>query len=232
MMIAQRQEITVPVQLPLFPLGTILLPGMMLPLHIFEARYRKLMRERIDEDPVFGVVLTRSGREVGEEPEIHEVGTAATLRQVVPYSDGRFDIAISGGRRFRVVGGDWSQGYLTGTVEWIDGNAGPGMVDASLEEHADLARLAFDDYLDVLARSASVEIERQAIEGDPAAVGFAICALMPLPVGEKQRLLEIDETSRMLQELVAMLQRERALLASTGVTGPEIDHPGIGFSTN
>jgi hypothetical protein len=44
--------------------------------------------------------------------------------------------------------------------------------------------------------------------------------------------LEIDETSRMLQELVAMLQRERALLASTGVTGPEIDHPGIGFSTN
>jgi Lon protease-like protein len=106
------------------------------------------------------------------------------------------------------------------------------MVDASLEEHADLARLAFDDYLDVLARSASVEIERQAIEGDPAAVGFAICALMPLPVGEKQRLLEIDETSRMLQELVAMLQRERALLASTGVTGPEIDHPGIGFSTN
>lgn len=220
------------VQLPLFPLGTVLLPGMILPLHIFEERYRTLMRQRIDEDPAFGVVLVRSGREVGDQPEIHEVGTAATLRQVVRYSDGRFDIAVSGGRRFRVLAGDWGEGYLTGTVEWIPDDAGPAMPRSRLEECVDLARSAFDDYLDVLEKTASVEIERQPLEGDPVSIGYAICAMMPLPIGEKQRLLEIGAISEMLQELVATLQRERALLASTGVTGPEIVHPGIGFSTN
>ncbi|MCC7024935.1 MAG: LON peptidase substrate-binding domain-containing protein [Thermomicrobiales bacterium] len=220
-----------PVQLPLFPLGAVLLPGMILPLHIFEERYRKLMRQRIDDDPAFGVVLTRAGREVGDQPEIHDIGTAATLRQVVRYSDGRFDIAVSGGRRFRVLGGDWGEGYLTGTIEWLPDDVEPGAGDA-LAENAELARSAFDDYLTVLERTASVEIERQPLEGEPARVGYAICAMMPLPMGEKQRLLEIGPTTGMLQELVATLVRERALLASTGVTGPEIDHPGVRFSSN
>ena len=92
---------------------------MALPLHIFEQRYRTMITRRMNEDPMFGVVLTRSGREVGDQPEVHDVGTAASLLEAIRYDDGRYDIAVRGGRRFNVIGGNWDEGYLTATVEWF-----------------------------------------------------------------------------------------------------------------
>ena len=65
--------------LPLFPLGTALMPGMDLPLHIFEERYRRMLIDQHGADPLFGVVMIRSGREVVDQPEIREIGTAASL---------------------------------------------------------------------------------------------------------------------------------------------------------
>ena len=97
-------------RLPLFPLGTVLFPGMLLPLHLFEERYRCLMRDRQGADPIFGVVLTRHGREVGDRPEIHAVGTAASLLGAGRYPDGRYDVVVRGTRRFRVEAGDWERG--------------------------------------------------------------------------------------------------------------------------
>ena len=67
-----------PQELPLFPLGTVLFPAAPLPLHIFEERYKRMMADRIDHDPIFGVVLTRIGSEVGDEPSTYSVGTSAS----------------------------------------------------------------------------------------------------------------------------------------------------------
>jgi Lon protease-like protein len=216
--------------LPLFPLGVVLFPGMVLPLHIFEPRYRLLMARRLDSDPAFGVVLTRLGREVGDQPETHEVGTAATLLRAVRYEDGRYDIAVRGGRRFRIHDGQWDEGYLTGMVEWID----PPEVrhaEVSLSLVAQ-AKRAFNDYLDALERSASVTVERVDLGQDAELVGYAITLAMPFDVAQRQRLLEAETTSERLDELVRVLRRERDLLLATGIVGAAIERPGARFSTN
>ena len=110
--------------IPLFPLGTVLYPGLLLPLHIFEERYRRLVRDLAGLPPEqqrFGVVAIRQGREVGADgvEALHEVGCAAQVRRIEAYEDGRFELATTGGPRFRLVGVDGSLPYLQGDVEWL-----------------------------------------------------------------------------------------------------------------
>ena len=153
-------------RLPVFPLGTVLFPGLVLPLHIFEERYRTLVRElvaRTDDEPhEFGVVTLRHGweaeaAEAGEEPtddppvdvgQLHEVGCTAELRQVSELPDGRFDIVTVGRRRFRVLGVEaGSAPYLTAEVEWLPEEDGTDEFAARL---APRVLAAFRKYLDLL----------------------------------------------------------------------------------
>lgn len=91
---------------PLFPLGLVLVPDELLPLHIFEERYRDLVRDCLASDKPFGIVLFQEGR-------MSEVGCLAMIRDVVTqYEDGRMDIVVSGLSRFRVVDVDRSKSYL------------------------------------------------------------------------------------------------------------------------
>ena len=94
--------------IPLFPLGMVLVPGLVLPLHIFEQRYRELMADiegLPEEDRAFGVVGIRGGTEVGESGahDLFEVGTLAAVREVERLEDGRFDIVTVGSTRFRIL---------------------------------------------------------------------------------------------------------------------------------
>ena len=94
--------------MPLFPLGLVLYPGVMLPLHIFEDRYRQLVRDLLDMQDgtrLFGVVAIKAGREVGNEgiTALHEIGCTAELRYAEAYEDGRFDIIVTGMTRFRLL---------------------------------------------------------------------------------------------------------------------------------
>jgi len=129
-------------RIPLFPLGAVLYPGLMLPLHIFEDRYRALVRDLVagrddqvgnqlgnqpnnEGAPYFGVVAIRAGREVGAAgveglSALHEVGCTAELRGVEEYEDGRDDIVTTGSRRFRLLGLDTYKAYLQAEVEWLD----------------------------------------------------------------------------------------------------------------
>lgn len=91
-------------ELPLFPLHTVLCPGIVLPLHIFEERYQLLTRHCLDTESPFGVVLIRDGREVGEGPlTLAGVGTFARIREATELPDGRFDLLAVGEGRFRVA---------------------------------------------------------------------------------------------------------------------------------
>jgi Lon protease-like protein len=113
----------------------VLFPGAALPLHVFEERYRILIRERRD----FGVVLIRRGSEVGQGrgEDIHEVGTVATSQRVQALPDGRFSVLARGTQRFRVHGLDRSRPYLMAHVERLDdppAAAGPRLV-ALLERY-------------------------------------------------------------------------------------------------
>ena len=120
-------------RLPLFPLGTVLFPGLLLPLHIFEDRYRQLVHELLDgpEPRRFGVIAIRKGRETGIEgvSSLYEVGCTATLRETEEHDDGRFDLVTVGTERFRLEPLDESRPYLQGDVEFLaedDGRLGRG----------------------------------------------------------------------------------------------------------
>jgi uncharacterized protein len=118
------------VDLPLFPLHTVLCPGVALPLHVFEDRYREMIRRCLADRTPFGVVLIRDGREVGEVREQIElalamIGTEAEIREASRYSDGRFDLVAVGTRRFAldgVVAGQ--EPYLVGRVTPLEDPVG------------------------------------------------------------------------------------------------------------
>ena len=137
-------------ELPLFPLHAVLFPGVALPLHIFEERYRSMVGRCIAAGEPFGVVLIRDGREVGDAPvSLAQVGTTAIIRQAGRYPDGRMDIVTVGGRRFRIdeLHQD-REPYLVGEVEILDEPIG------EREEARRLARRvgsSFMRYLDRLA---------------------------------------------------------------------------------
>src|SRR6267154_3866164 len=99
-------------RLPLFPLGTVLFPGLLLPLHIFEERYRQLVGDLMSEPEPrrFGVITIRKGRETGVDgvSALYEIGCTATLRRVVEHDDGTFDLVVAGTQRFRLESLDHS----------------------------------------------------------------------------------------------------------------------------
>ena len=141
--------------LPLFPLSqTVLFPGVALPLHVFEERYRELVRTllaRQDGPRRFGVVAIRQGWEVGPDAvrALHGVGCAAELRRVSRYPDGRYDIVTVGTARFRLLG--MARGalpYLVGEVEWLPAADPPDAEAALLAGHV---RVLFERYLAALA---------------------------------------------------------------------------------
>lgn len=129
--------------LPLFPLGAVLFPGALMPLHIFEPRYRLLIRRCIERQRHFGIVLIRNGPEVGDGAEPYEVGTEAKIVAESPLPDGRSYIVTRGERRFVVESlvAD-AEPYLMGQVRYLDETDGDRAVD-----RAGVAREALGAYL-------------------------------------------------------------------------------------
>ncbi|MEU7617443.1 LON peptidase substrate-binding domain-containing protein [Micromonospora rifamycinica] len=209
-------------RLPVFPLATVLFPGLVLPLHIFEERYRHLVRDLVGRPEgvprEFGVVAIRSGWEVapavgrptpgGGEVTLHEVGCTAELRQVTELDDGGFDIVTVGRRRFRVAGVDREAApYLTAEVEWLPEPAGP---DEAAELLAARVIAVFRQYLGLI-RDDPEELSEQLPE-DPTVLSHLVAATAVLTVADRQRLLAIDGTAARLRAELRLLNRESALL--------------------
>ena len=120
----------------MFPMHTVLCPGVALPLHIFEPRYRALVARCLEEGGPFGIVLIRDGREVGGGPtSIATVGTVAEIREAGKFSDGRYELLVVGVRRFRIesvtVG---REPYLIGQVEELVDVVGDPVVARELTD--------------------------------------------------------------------------------------------------
>jgi Lon protease-like protein len=195
--------------LPLFPLGVVLFPGMALPLHIFEPRYREMIARCLDADRRFGVVLIKEGREVGDPATPFDVGTATEIASVERLPDGRINLVTVGTRRFRCVQHLQVTPYRVARVEWLDDEVGASGDVAALTGEV---RTAVEEYLQALY--ALAEQPRRPIEfpDEPAALSFQVGAMLQISADERQRLLEIDDTeSRLRQELV-YLRRETRLL--------------------
>ena len=213
--------------IPVFPLGTVLFPGLVLPLHIFEERYRSLVRDLVasteDEPHEFGVVTLRHGWEVAtpdgdaERPadetpvtadQLYDVGCTAELRQVTELPDGRFDIVTVGRRRFRVVAiAAETQPYLTAEVEWLPEEE---VVDPTAELLAPRVLAAFRTYLDLLRPDSEV---LDQVPEDPTVLSHLIAATAQLTTDERHELLASPDTATRLRTELRILNREAGLLA-------------------
>jgi Lon protease-like protein len=204
----------VPTRLPLFPLGLVLVPGQPLPLHVFEERYRLMVRDLLAGDaasPELGVIAIRSGREVGADGvlALHDVGCTARLEQVREHPDGRFDLVATGGQPFRLLDVDHGAAYLTGLVDLLGDRVGPAHEAALL---AEAVGPAFADYLRALAAAGGGRLEDVDLPTDPRALSHLVTVGMRVDLEDRQALLaEPDAVSR-LRAGLALLRRESQLM--------------------
>lgn len=203
-------------RLPLFPLATVLYPGLLLPLHIFEERYRLLMRELVDVPEGtprrFGVIALREGREGPDSVEglsaLYGVGCTAELRQVRAYDDGQFDIMTSGTSRFRLRALDTSRPYFQGEVEFLDEPQG----DEAAVMSAGVSRLFLRYREALLAAQGQAAGEPPDLPDDPIVLSYLVAAAMVLDLGDKQRLLESPDAAARLRAELELLRREAAVV--------------------
>jgi uncharacterized protein len=137
-------------ELPLFPLHAVLCPGIVMPLHIFEDRYRALTRHCIETGSPFGIVLIREGSEIGASGSlaVAGIGAVAEIREASRYADGRYDLLVAGTGRFALEDVDVASApYLVGTVTGLDDDVG----DEDAAEKLSAAAVArFVKYLELL----------------------------------------------------------------------------------
>jgi len=199
--------------MPLFPLGTVLYPGLLLPLHIFEDRYRQLVRELLDgpEPRRFGVIAIRKGRETGVDgiSALYEIGCTATLREVVQHDDGRFDVVTVGDQRFRLLGLDHSRPYLRGEIELLAEEAGD---EAAAALAVQAVQRAFRDYLDALATHGAARVEVPDLPDEPVLLSYLVAASMIVDLSDRQVLLAERDAGRRLVAERALLARETNML--------------------
>ena len=218
--------------LPLFPLGTVLYPGLLLPLHIFEERYRQLVRDLMaaPEPRSFGVIAIREGRETGVDgvSALYEIGCTATVRRVVEHPDGRFDLVTVGTQRFRLAELDYSRPYLGAEVDLLPEGAGD---QPAAQQTAEAVRTGFRAYLEALAtRGATQGQGGQAsqvgipdLPDDPVLLSYLVAASVIADLSDKQALLAQPDALRRLAAERTLLSRETAILRSlTSTPAPEL----------
>jgi hypothetical protein len=194
--------------LPMFPLNTVLFPGMSVPLRVFEDRYRALVHHLLRvEDPtarVFGSVGIREGYEIGEHGAqwLFRVGCRVKMTDVEANADGTFDLVVIGLDRIELEHLDTSGAYPVGQVTPL-AEHDVAVPDALAES----ARAAFDSY-----REALLELDREPPDGDlprdPAYLSWALAALAPLTIGQRQALLEAEDADDRLHMVTDVLRAE------------------------
>lgn len=189
--------------LRLFPLQSVLFPGMRLPLHIFEDRYKTMIRACIEEDAPFGVVLIRVGTEVGGAAVPHGVGTTARINQVEYLDDGRMNIFAIGEERFRVVSLDTTQAYLSGEVEVLENEPDSPEARAMLPRAHEL----FNDYFKLYLALSDQWTRGVALPGDPGEAADYIAARTDATAEMKQAWLEeLSPEARLRSQLEAIAE--------------------------
>lgn len=196
--------------LPLFPLNTVLFPGMQLKLHIFEPRYKALMNQLIDEDKPFGVVLIRHGAETGNQAaEPFDVGCTAAIGEVQRLPLGRMNIVTTGHRRFRIKAIDRRKPYLVGDVDYfLPQEDRPGVIKV----YSKALRPLLLRYLDILSSSSDSRFDPEQLPRQPRAIAQIGSILLQTDNVQKQELLSMNSLSRLLTTLVDIYRLETMLL--------------------
>ena len=215
-------------ELPLFPLNTVLFPGMPVRLHIFEERYLLMLKKALETNRTFGISLIRKGNEaLGPLPEPFETGCTARIVEVDQSENGAYDLTVVGDERFRILHVGASQPYLTAFVEStpLQAHHTLGVVRGARILRARLVR-----YLALLAKHVDedkadfemgVDLTGLQLPEDPLMLIHLAAALLQIPAIEKQPLLEADTASLLLAKVQHLLRREMAILPPMFAVGEE-----------
>lgn len=203
-------EAPVLVPLPMFPLSAVLFPYAVLPLHVFEPRYRVLVHDVLRTGQEFGVVLIERGSEVGGGDSRFGVGTVARVTEAAQFEDGRWGVLAVGGRRIRIA-------------TWLPDDPYPvALVEDIPEPRLDARQaLALDDAARAVRRALTLKAElgepaapsRFELDDDPDRAAYRLAAMAPLGPVDHQRLLETDDAGERLRLLVALASEAGDLLA-------------------
>ena len=215
--------------LPIFPLNTVLFPGIPLPLRVFEARYLRMLAERATIDPVFGISLIETGHEVGDTPTFHRVGTTARLVSLNAQSTSLVDVVVIGGRRIVLAAPSWSGGYAVAETEFSPDRAFDTREGGRL---LDRARATYTTWIRSVARLAGREFLVPDFGQDPAPASFDLASRLPMHAWDQQAFLEDDDPLSRMQTVCDVLDRELALLVRGGVAGTPLRAPGGRFTLN
>ncbi|MER6071133.1 LON peptidase substrate-binding domain-containing protein [Streptomyces sp. NPDC001817] len=226
------------VRLPLFPLNTVLFPGLVLPLNVFEERYRAMMRELLktpeDEPRRFAVVAIRDGHEVapsapgmpdptaqpdrgpsagfGPDPlkAFHGVACVADAATIRERADGTFEVLATGTTRVRLLSVDASGPFLTAELEELPEE--PGDEAGALAEGV---LRSFRQYQKRLAGARERSLSTGAdLPDDPSVVSYLVAAAMVHDTPTKQRLLQAPDTASRLRDELKLLRGETAIIRS------------------
>jgi Lon protease-like protein len=212
--------------LPLFPLSTVLFPGMRLPLRIFEQRYVQLVRDLLElpEPRRFGVIAIRKGRETGVDgvTALYDVGCVAAVRQIESRDEGRYDLATVGTQRFRLLTLDRSQPYFQGEIEPMADEAGDTAAAAAATTRV---QAAFRAYLNALADRGGGVISVTDLPDEPMLLSYIVGAAMIIDLPERQSLLAAPDAVTRLRAERSLLVREIAVVrATTSRPAPDFQH--------
>ena len=189
-------------EIGLFPLGIVLLPTERVPLHVFEPRYKELIGECLEHEREFGLLYA-------DGEGVREIGTLARIVEVLErFDDGRLNIVVEGGRRFRVEKLTRGRSFLTAAIVPVRDSAG-------LPAPETAARAA--DSFRALAAVAGADAEE--IDESSSELSFELAAQVELPGDAKQHLLELDSEQQRLELVVGLLDAVRATLIATQELG-------------
>jgi Lon protease-like protein len=220
-------------EVPLFPLNTVTFPGLTLPLHVFEDRYRRMLTDlesqESAEQPRFAVTAIREGYEVGETGvrSLYQVGTIVQVSDVTWRGDGAADIRVTALSRVRITDTHEDHEYLTAEVEVLpDHMAGP---DAMLL--AELARESFAEYRAAITAVRGSDILEGELPHDPEILSYCLAATTLLPVRERQVLLEAPGPEERLGRVIDCLKAELGAMHAVPSL-PATDVARTGWSPN
>ena len=217
-------------ELPLFPLNTVLFPGMPLPLHIFEPRYKKMIGECVNESRPFGVVFIAAGSEVGSgETTIHKVGTSATIAHMRPLDNGEMDIMSTGKTRFMIEETHTRKAYLTGIVRdypLADKD------DVTIKQLSGLIASMVTQYLEIFATLGEVDVKLDTLPQDPQALAYLTAVVLHMPMRDKQELLNVPSLPSLLRREQRILHREAQILKALILHGIRSRDDTSPFSLN
>ena len=188
-------------ELRLFPLNVVLFPGMLMPLRIFEERYKLMIGECLEADAPFGVVLIKEGMEVGGAAQPYNVGTTARITQVEKLEGGRMNLATIGERRFTIVDKVHELPYLKGKVRFLPEEIG------ELQE-GDLERVVgmFDELIRGQAAIRGDWMRQGNVPRDVGLLSYTVAHNLELPTKAKQRLLGLPSDGERLHYEIPLLE--------------------------